>query len=398
MIELLISPSVGAVIGYFTNYVAIKMLFRPRRAYHILGRRIPFTPGLIPSKRGKLAEAIAKVVKENLLTEESVRRRLNEENVRRSIGELVDRFFEGFMENVDGYVELFLEKVGNKPLSEIINVRDVEDGIRKFSVSILKGLKEQKRSLNELLPPQVREKLYAAVGFSVERAISLLEENIGDESFRLTVKGHIKRNLSRLFNRYVKIIPERSIDSLSERLSNVAVNFLKDIAEDESLRMKVVSVSRAKAEELLSRPISSYFSLLKPEDEEKLSDAISGSLIRALREGMEKPILETRFFRERLFHLLVNLVKEAGKRNRRYISEVATEKLLEVIELEIPVIMDSLDVESMVRDRVNALPMGEVEELVLKLIDEELKYITLLGGVLGFLIGGLQDILLFVHL
>jgi len=134
------------------------------------------------------------------------------------------------------------------------------------------------------------------------------------------------------------------------------------------------------------------------EDEEKLSDAISGSLIRALREGMEKPILETRFFRERLFHLLVNLVKEAGKRNRRYISEVATEKLLEVIELEIPVIMDSLDVESMVRDRVNALPMGEVEELVLKLIDEELKYITLLGGVLGFLIGGLQDILLFVHL
>jgi len=168
MIELLIPPSVGAVIGYFTNYVAIKMLFRPRRAYHILGRRIPFTPGLIPSKRGKLAEAIAKVVKENLLTEESVRRRLNEENVRRSIGELVDRFFEGFMENVDGYVELFLEKVGNKPLSEIINVRDVEDGIRKFSVSILKGLKEQKRSLNELLPPQVREKLYAAVGFSVQ--------------------------------------------------------------------------------------------------------------------------------------------------------------------------------------------------------------------------------------
>ena len=398
MIELLIPPSVGAVIGYFTNYVAIKMLFRPRRAYHILGRRIPFTPGLIPSKRGKLAEAIAKVVKENLLTEESVRRRLNEENVRRSIGELVDRFFEGFMENVDGYVELFLEKVGNKPLSEIINVRDVEDGIRKFSVSVLKGLKEQKRSLNELLPPQVREKLYAAVGFSVERAISLLEENIGDESFRLTVKGHIKRNLSRLFNRYVKIIPERSIDALSERLSNVAVNFLKDIAEDESLRMKVVSVSRAKAEELLSRPISSYFSSLKPEDEEKLSDAISGSLIRALREGMEKPILETRFFRERLFHLLVNLVKEAGKRNRRYISEVATEKLLEVIELEIPVIMDSLDVESMVRDRVNALPMGEVEELVLKLIDEELKYITLLGGVLGFLIGGIQDILLFVHL
>jgi len=48
----------------------------------------------------------------------------------------------------------------------------------------------------------------------------------------------------------------------------------------------------------------------------------------------------------------------------------------------------------MVRDKVNSLPIEEVEEIVLKLIDEELRHITLLGGVLGFLIGLTQLLLI----
>ena len=92
MIEYLVPPAVGALIGYFTNYVAIKMLFRPYRPYYIFGKRVPFTPGLIPAKRGKLADAIAKVVKENLLTEETLRSRLNEERIRESLRQLVEGF------------------------------------------------------------------------------------------------------------------------------------------------------------------------------------------------------------------------------------------------------------------------------------------------------------------
>ena len=46
-----VPPLVGAFIGYLTNKIAIKMLFRPLKPWKIMGIRIPMTPGVIPSKR-----------------------------------------------------------------------------------------------------------------------------------------------------------------------------------------------------------------------------------------------------------------------------------------------------------------------------------------------------------
>ncbi|NET52465.1 MAG: DUF445 family protein, partial [Merismopedia sp. SIO2A8] len=46
---LVVPPIVGGVIGYFTNDLAIQMLFRPYNAIYVGDRKLPFTPGLIPS-------------------------------------------------------------------------------------------------------------------------------------------------------------------------------------------------------------------------------------------------------------------------------------------------------------------------------------------------------------
>ncbi|MCU0568724.1 MAG: DUF445 family protein, partial [Oculatellaceae cyanobacterium Prado106] len=51
---LLSPPIVGGIIGYFTNDIAIKMLFRPYKALYLGGRKLPFTPGLIPSNQERL--------------------------------------------------------------------------------------------------------------------------------------------------------------------------------------------------------------------------------------------------------------------------------------------------------------------------------------------------------
>ena len=58
-----------------------------------------------------------------------------------------------------------------------------------------------------------------------------------------------------------------------------------------------------------------------------------------------------------------------------------------IIEVEPPVILESINLESIVKERINSLPIEEVEGIVLKLIRGELRYITFFGGVLGFLIG-----------
>ena len=71
-----IAPLVGGIIGYITNDLAIRMLFRPRKALYIGRFHVPFTPGLIPSQQGRIAKSIGEVVSGQLLNEETLRRTL----------------------------------------------------------------------------------------------------------------------------------------------------------------------------------------------------------------------------------------------------------------------------------------------------------------------------------
>ena len=64
----IISPAAGAVIGYVTNDVAVRMLLRPYEEKRIFGRRVPFTPGLIAKERGRIAHAIREVLDSGLLS------------------------------------------------------------------------------------------------------------------------------------------------------------------------------------------------------------------------------------------------------------------------------------------------------------------------------------------
>ena len=71
VIEILAGPVIGAVIGYFTNYIAVKMLFRPLKPVKIGGRTLPFTPGIIPKGKPRLAKALGKAEGENSLPEKT---------------------------------------------------------------------------------------------------------------------------------------------------------------------------------------------------------------------------------------------------------------------------------------------------------------------------------------
>lgn len=50
-LKIIIPILVGALIGYCTNYIAIKMLFRPRKPVFVFGKKLPFTPGVIPKNQ-----------------------------------------------------------------------------------------------------------------------------------------------------------------------------------------------------------------------------------------------------------------------------------------------------------------------------------------------------------
>ena len=85
ILKYIIPPVIGAVIGYFTNYIAVKMLFRPLHPVKIGGKTLPFTPGIIPKGKPRLAKALGKAVGTTLLTENDIKNVLLSESMQNTI-------------------------------------------------------------------------------------------------------------------------------------------------------------------------------------------------------------------------------------------------------------------------------------------------------------------------
>ena len=90
----ILPPLLGAVIGYITNALAIKMLFRPLEEKRFLGVRIPMTPGIIPKQRYALAENIGEMVSQELITEDALQSQIAsaefQEGIYRNVSSLTE--------------------------------------------------------------------------------------------------------------------------------------------------------------------------------------------------------------------------------------------------------------------------------------------------------------------
>lgn len=91
-------PLIGAAIGYLTNHVAIKMLFRPLRPWRILGIRLPMTPGVIPAKRRDLAKNMGEVVGDHLLTSDEIAKGLANQVFQRHLQGILSERLEELMQ------------------------------------------------------------------------------------------------------------------------------------------------------------------------------------------------------------------------------------------------------------------------------------------------------------
>ena len=67
--ELCLIPFIGALIGWFTNLLAVKMLFRPRKARSFLGIKFH---GVFPKRKAALAKKVGELVSTELISSEQV--------------------------------------------------------------------------------------------------------------------------------------------------------------------------------------------------------------------------------------------------------------------------------------------------------------------------------------
>ena len=135
MYQYFVGPLVGAVIGYITNDIAIRMLFRPHKAKYFMGVHIPFTPGIIPKEKARIAGAIGKAVSENLMNREVLEKSLLSDDMLTKMNNAIDEFV-----TTQGANEETIEQFARHYLTEedIIAMRqNVSDGIVKMVSSKL---------------------------------------------------------------------------------------------------------------------------------------------------------------------------------------------------------------------------------------------------------------------
>ncbi len=135
MYQYFVGPLVGAVIGYITNDIAIRMLFRPHQAKYFMGIHIPFTPGIIPKEKARIAGAIGKAVSENLMNREVLEKSLLSDEMLTKMNNAIDEFV-----TTQGANEETIEQFARHYLTEddIIAMRqNVSDGIVKMVSSKL---------------------------------------------------------------------------------------------------------------------------------------------------------------------------------------------------------------------------------------------------------------------
>ena len=79
---LYIIPLISAGIGWFTNYLAIKMLFYPRRERNFIFFKFQ---GIFPKRQEVLAARLGKIVAEELFSLEIIKQRVDNPNTRKDI-------------------------------------------------------------------------------------------------------------------------------------------------------------------------------------------------------------------------------------------------------------------------------------------------------------------------
>ncbi len=274
---------VGAVIGYFTNYIAIKMLFHPHKAVYIGKWQLPFTPGIIPNNQKRLAHAIGEAVSKQLLTKEAVL-----ENLKDPLDRFISDFTAEICKSDTKIKELFSEESTSDEL--------IESASDALAESILE--KAGQVDLDSVIAQFGQEAVNSFLGSHPMLAM-LIGEN---------AQNAICSQLAGVVREYLDKHGE-------ETIKGFAKNYMRDLAD---------------------KPVSTL--VQKISDQERLQAA--------------------------LHDVIHNVVSKHGAS-----------------------LLDQIDIAVIVAQKIEAMDVNELENLVLSVMKQELQAIVNLGALIGAVIG-----------
>ena len=289
-LHILAGPVVGAVIGYFTNHIAVKMMFKPLEPVYLFGKQLPFTPGIIPKNKKRIGRALGRAVSESLLTEKDL---------------------------ASGFTS---------------------PAVRDKVVNLIYG------SLNE-------------EAFKTTTVEALSIQYMGEEKTK-AAKSKINDTLA---DRIIDGISNLDIEDI---LQTIGVNAILSKLQNSMLGMFINADTLQGFIGPIAASIRSY---LDSSGKEKIRDIIEKETMK-LYEMQIGSLLDMEGNEADVRGMLGNLYDKA-------------------IDKLVPVVLSEIDIAVIVEDKVAAMDIGFLEELLLSIIKKELDYVVRLGALIGFVIG-----------
>jgi len=397
-------PVAGALIGYFTNDIAIKMLFRPYKPVYFGKRQLPFTPGLIPRNQERLAKRIADTIMGSLLTPGELQtlagRLLKTERVQDAILWLLKLALEQIQLDKEQKTAKILAGILRDLLSEslprllkVLARREdfLEAQINQIFDQVLMDFQlseQQARKLSDwllqvVLPPDVLRQ--ALVDFLTDRNIQII-----DEGFREKSSGTywVVANLFGLRNTLTRLrtycLDER--EAANARLSELFLS----LSMRERLRQWLQNVS------LQNLPVSTVRQLRKTTRDTVRSyvQERGAELLKGLGQSIDWENIAVIILNRLRSSAAVTTSLGVISQELALILERYLEKDLEnIVAQAIPI----LSIDQVIVDRIRATSAEELEMTIQGIVKNELQAIVNLGGILGFLVGLLQTVLLLLR-
>ena len=221
---LLTSVGIGATIGYVTNYVAIKLLFRPYKSIKIKNIII-FPQGVIPREKKLLAKKVGEVVKDFILSENEIK-----------------KIIKGIEKEIDYAID---KKIGSLLEKKITDFTTKEEIINKLVLFIENFIKEKFPMFASFIDPKTLFSILENVDFDVK-----LKEIVDENKTKDIIKKEFYLFLE---NEIPKLFVKSNIDKIVEE--------------------KVGSFDEKKLEEMLFSLMQKHFSFIN------IAGAILGAII-----------------------------------------------------------------------------------------------------------------------
>ncbi len=293
ILKMFSGPLIGAVIGYFTNMIAVKMLFYPKREIRLFGLKLPLTPGVIPKGRPRLASSIGEVIEKHLLTKEDITGHLLSEGAEKQVTDAV-------MKRLSG------------------NIREEILGFTHMDES---EYEQKKSALTRALSAQIISAIQStdATGAVMEAFSDALTEKYNATPLKLLVN-----------ERTVRTVMQPTKEMLDTMIDQRGAEYVVPILDS------------------------------------KLNEADSQSGLELLGQFD---------------------VDEAAVRS------AVTDAYRNIVNQCADGILQSVNITALVEDKINAMPIDELEKLVQDVMKKELNAIVNLGALIGFILGLLNLII-----